>query len=54
MIESNKEQNLKSVLIQAEKEKLLEKRNYDVISISPLYKQQLSHQLIAGQFITIN
>jgi len=53
MIETHKEQNLKSVLIQAEKEALLEKRNYDIISISPLYKQQLSHQLIAGQFITI-
>ena len=53
MIEADKEQNLKEILLQAEKRSLLEKRQYDVISISPVYKQQLTHQLIAGQFITI-
>ena len=53
MIETHKEQNLKSILVKAEKEALLENRNYDMISVSPLYKQQLSHQLIAGQFLTI-
>jgi A/G-specific adenine glycosylase len=53
MIEMEKEQDLKSILVQAERKSLLEKRNYDIVSVSPLYKQQLSHQLIAGQFIHI-
>ncbi len=53
MIEANGEKNLKSILRQAEKENLLEPANYDVISISRVYKQQLSHQLIAGKFVTM-
>jgi A/G-specific adenine glycosylase len=53
MIEMDKEQDLKNILLQAEKKGLLPAKKYDVVSISPLYKQQLSHQLIAGQFITI-
>jgi A/G-specific adenine glycosylase len=40
--------------LQAEKKGLLQKKKYDLISVSSLYKQQLSHQLIAGQFIKIN
>jgi A/G-specific adenine glycosylase len=54
MIEMNEEQDLKSILQQAEKNGLLERKKYDVVSQSPLYKQQLSHQLIAGQFIKVN
>jgi A/G-specific adenine glycosylase len=53
MIEANKEQDLKIILADAEKNGLLKKKNYQVISVSPFYKQQLSHQLIAGRFITI-
>jgi A/G-specific adenine glycosylase len=53
MIEMNTEQDVKSILLQAEKNGLLQSKKYDVLSISPLYKQQLSHQLIAGQFIAI-
>jgi A/G-specific adenine glycosylase len=53
MIEADKEQRLKNVLSAAEKNGLLKKNSYVVNSLSPLCKQQLSHQLIAGQFITI-
>jgi A/G-specific adenine glycosylase len=51
--EINKEQDVKTVLSGAEEKGLLQKDKYDVISVSQLYKQQLSHQLIVGQFITI-
>jgi len=53
LIETKKEQDLKKVLLLAEQNGLLEKRNYGIITVSPVYKQQLSHQLIAGQFVTI-
>jgi A/G-specific adenine glycosylase len=53
MIEMEKEKNVKTVLLQAEKNGLLSKKNYEIISVSPLYKQQLSHQLIMGQFIKV-
>jgi A/G-specific adenine glycosylase len=46
MIEMDKERSLKNILTAAEKYGLLPKNNYEFISISPLYKQQLSHQLI--------
>jgi A/G-specific adenine glycosylase len=54
MMEMDKEQDLNTILLQAEKKGLLQKKNYDLISVSSPYKQQLSHQLIAGQFIKIN
>ena len=41
------------ILKEAEKKKLLTSGGYELISISPLFKQQLSHQLIAGQFIRL-
>jgi A/G-specific adenine glycosylase len=53
IIESLKELDRKNILVQAEKNKLFEKGNYEIVSISPLLKQQLSHQLIVGQFIKI-
>lgn len=53
MIETEKERDLKAVLSRAEKEGILLKGKYDVLSASGVYKQQLSHQLIAGQFINI-
>ena len=53
MIEAKQEQNLNWIMRNAEKNSLVEKGGYEVISVSPIYKQQLSHQLIAGQFITI-
>ena len=53
VIETNKEEESKKIIAQAEKLNGLQKKNYEVISISPLFKQQLSHQLIAGQFIKV-
>ena len=53
MIEAVNESDQKNILQQAEKKGWLEKRNYKAIAISRLIKQQLSHQLIAGQFIQI-
>jgi len=53
MIETNKEQSLKIILSKAETEGLLQKNSYEFVSVSQLYKQQLSHQLIAGQFIRV-
>lgn len=53
LIEADKEQDLKTILAEAEKNGLLKKKNYEIVSVSPFHKQQLSHQLIAGRFITI-
>lgn len=53
VVETNKEEEIKQVLMQAEKLNLLQKKNYEIIAGSPLFKQQLSHQLIAGKFIKI-
>jgi A/G-specific adenine glycosylase len=53
LVEANKETGIKNILQQAQKNKLLLKGQYKLVSISPIYKQQLSHQLIAGQFIKI-
>jgi A/G-specific adenine glycosylase len=53
VVETNKEEESKEILMQAEKLNLLQKKNYEVIAVSPLFKQQLSHQLIAGRFIKI-
>jgi A/G-specific adenine glycosylase len=54
MIEMEKEQEMKNILLQAENKGILQRKKYEVVSLSPLYKQQLSHQLIAGQFIKIS
>jgi A/G-specific adenine glycosylase len=54
MIEMSGERDLKTVLLQAEKTGLFQKRGYDIVYVSPAYKQQLSHQLIIGRFIQIN
>jgi A/G-specific adenine glycosylase len=53
MVETNDEQISKTVLKLAEKLNHLEKHNYKVMFISPLFKQQLTHQLISGQFIRV-
>jgi A/G-specific adenine glycosylase len=53
VIEAIKETGVEAVLTLAEKNGLLEKENADIVSVSPLYKQLLSHQLITGKFITI-
>ncbi|MBM3411848.1 MAG: A/G-specific adenine glycosylase [Bacteroidetes bacterium] len=53
MLERDKETSIKAVLKLAEKSKLLLPNAYVVESVSALYRQTLSHQLIAGQFIRI-
>src|SRR6187399_2118631 len=53
LIETNTDVSAKRVLARAEKEKILKKNSYKVVSISPLYSQQLSHQKIKGLFIQI-
>lgn len=53
LIESVDQLDKKSILQQAEKKNWLLKKNYEVLEISLLFKQQLSHQLIAGQFIKL-
>ncbi len=53
VIESSEEQSSEMILMKAEKQNLLQKKQYQVTAVSPLFKQQLSHQLIAGQFINV-
>jgi A/G-specific adenine glycosylase len=53
LVEMEEETEIKKVLQLAEKKKWITKNQYELISISPLFRQQLSHQLIAGQFIRI-
>ena len=53
MMEKEKETPIDAILKEVEKSGLLSKRKYEMVAISPLFKQQLSHQLIAGQFIKI-
>ncbi len=53
MIETDKETDPEIILTLAEKRGLLVKRNGIIISVSGFYKQPLSHQLIAGRFISI-
>lgn len=53
LIETEKEVDKKNILKQAEKNKWVHKGKYELLAVSPLFKQQLSHQLIAGQFIKL-
>lgn len=53
LIEPVGERDRKKILQEAEKKKWLTKKDYELLTVSPLFKQQLSHQLIAGQFIKI-
>lgn len=54
LIETTNECNTKTILQRAEKKKWILKKGIKVISVSPLFKQQLSHQLITGQFIKLS
>jgi len=53
LIESTEETSSSEILKQAERKKWLSKKGYELLSVSPLLQQQLSHQLIAGKFIKI-
>jgi A/G-specific adenine glycosylase len=53
LVEKSATNNSRSILKQAEKEGILEKNSYRMISVSKIYNQRLSHQFIAGQFINV-
>jgi A/G-specific adenine glycosylase len=54
LIETNSKTPVKKVLIKAEKEKILKKGSHRILSISPVYIQQLSHQKLISRFIKID
>jgi len=53
LLESANELDKRTILQQIDKKKWFSKNEYELLSVSPLFKQQLSHQLIAGQFIKL-
>jgi A/G-specific adenine glycosylase len=53
LIETTNESNTETILQLAEKRKWLKKNDFELQVVSPLLKQQLSHQLIIGRFIMI-
>ncbi len=53
LVETKKEETLNKILKNAQKSGWITEKNYEVISVSALYKQHLSHQLIVGKFIGI-
>lgn len=53
VIETGEEAPVRSILDKAELSGWLPEKRYEVVTVSPLFRQQLSHQLIAGQFIKI-
>ena len=53
LVETQSEQNHEFLMKKVEKDGILKKNGYQVISISKMYRQQLSHQLISGQFIKV-
>jgi A/G-specific adenine glycosylase len=53
LVETEKDISIKKLLSKAEKDRILKKDTYTVISSSQIYSQQLSHQKIRGRFIRI-
>lgn len=53
VIETTAEQETNDLLELAEHQQWLPAKKYSLAFISPLFKQQLSHQLIAGRFISV-
>jgi A/G-specific adenine glycosylase len=51
LIETGKETDVRTIQQQAKKNKWLQKGQYEITSVSSMYKQTLTHQMIAGQFI---
>lgn len=54
LIETEKQENERSVIKIALKKKLLKDKTVTRMNVSPVLKQLLSHQLISGQFIRIH
>ncbi len=53
VIETTAEQETADLIARAEQEEWINEGKYSLSFVSPLFKQQLSHQLIAGRFIAI-
>ena len=53
LMEFEKETDKKKILTNAIEKKWIKENNYEIVSVSPLIKQKLSHQLITGQFIRV-
>lgn len=53
LIEFKKELTSKKIIDLLEQKQWLESNAYKLLSISPLYKQKLTHQLINGKFVSI-
>ncbi|MBS1654312.1 MAG: A/G-specific adenine glycosylase [Bacteroidetes bacterium] len=53
LLEAKQEESIKKIISRAEKEKWLQKGSYEILSVSSVQQQRLSHQIIAGQFIRI-
>ena len=53
LIEVTKEMNEKNIIKQLNMKEWFATADYTIENISPLFKQQLSHQSISGKFITI-
>ena len=45
---------VRNILEESGKKKFIMRMGYEVLFVSPLYKQQLSHQLISGRFISLH
>jgi len=53
LIEMDGIYEVKRILREAERKKWISKKEYEVLSVSALFKQQLTHQAITGQFIRV-
>jgi A/G-specific adenine glycosylase len=53
LIETDFGAETNTILKEAEKKKLIQKNEYELLAVSPVNKQLLSHQLISGQFIKL-
>ena len=54
LIETRSNASVNKILVKAEKDDILKKDSYQLLSVSPLSFQQLSHQKIQGRFIKIS
>lgn len=53
LIEANKEMKEKNILKQLALTEWLNDDDYEIKGMTPMFRQQLSHQLISGQFISV-
>jgi A/G-specific adenine glycosylase len=53
LVETSQETDHHQIISQAEKSGILNKGTYKIEALSPVFKQQLSHQVIKGRFISV-